>query len=124
MSSGTAAPAASQLSRRLRAFVVERYPFALGPAVAALDAVAAADPPDAAGVDALRAPFTTELRSRLESTDLGDAVDVTPGVSAGRRFAQAIDEILEACDGLLRRAAIAGSLTADERREILRGMVL
>ncbi len=40
------------------------------------------------------------------------------------RFQLAIDELLDACDGFLRRAAIRASLTADERREILRGMVL
>ncbi len=40
------------------------------------------------------------------------------------RFQQAIDELLDACDGFLRRAALRASLTADERREILRGMVL
>ena len=33
-------------------------------------------------------------------------------------------ELLDACDGFLAREAIAASLTADERREILRGMVL
>ena len=31
---------------------------------------------------------------------------------------------MEACDGFFHRAAIRASLTADERREILRGMVL
>jgi 2-oxoisovalerate dehydrogenase E1 component len=35
-----------------------------------------------------------------------------------------VAELLEACDGFLWRAAIRASLTADERREILRGMVL
>ncbi len=32
--------------------------------------------------------------------------------------------MVEACDGFLRREAIEASLTADERREILRGMLL
>src|SRR4051812_25193715 len=98
MSSGTAAPAASQLSRRLRAFVVARYPVAIGPAMAELDEVAAADPPDAAAIDSLRLPFTTELRRHLERTDLGGAIDVAPGITADRRFAQAVDEVVEVCD--------------------------
>jgi 2-oxoisovalerate dehydrogenase E1 component len=37
---------------------------------------------------------------------------------------QAHQELLDACDGFLRRRAIEASLTADERREILRGMIL
>ena len=37
---------------------------------------------------------------------------------------QAHAELLDAADGFLRRAAIAASLTRDERLEILRGMVL
>src|SRR6202023_1113793 len=37
---------------------------------------------------------------------------------------QACEEILDVCDGFFRRAAIQASLTADERREILRGRVL
>jgi 2-oxoisovalerate dehydrogenase E1 component len=34
------------------------------------------------------------------------------------------DELVAACDGYLIREAVAASLTADERREILRGMIL
>ena len=37
---------------------------------------------------------------------------------------QARAELTDACDGFLRREAIAASLTKDERLEILRGMVL
>ena len=48
----------------------------------------------------------------------------TPGVSAERRFDQAVEEMVDACDGFLRRAAIRASLTAAERLEILRGMLL
>ena len=40
------------------------------------------------------------------------------------RLDQAATEWLDACDGFLRRAAIEASLTPDERREILRGMLL
>jgi len=39
-------------------------------------------------------------------------------------MAQAHTELLDACDGFLRRAAIEASLRAEERREILRGMLL
>ena len=40
------------------------------------------------------------------------------------RLRQATDALVAACDGFLRREAIAASLTGDERRELLRGMVL
>jgi 2-oxoisovalerate dehydrogenase E1 component len=36
----------------------------------------------------------------------------------------AIEEVVRACDGFLRRAAIRAALSAEERREILRGMLL
>jgi 2-oxoisovalerate dehydrogenase E1 component len=124
MSSGTAAPAAAELSRKLRAFVVERYPFAIIPAAEAIEAVAGRATLDAAAIDALRASFTTELRRRLDIRGPSLDGETTPGVTAARRYATAVDEIVEACDGCLRRAALARSFTADERREILRGMVL
>ena len=53
-----------------------------------------------------------------------DLPDTTPGTSAQTRLEQASAELLDACDGFLRRSAIEASLTPDERREILRGMLL
>ena len=50
--------------------------------------------------------------------------ETTPGTSALKRLEQARAEVVEACDGFLRRAAIEASLTKDERREILKGMCL
>jgi 2-oxoisovalerate dehydrogenase E1 component len=55
---------------------------------------------------------------------LGEVGDTTPGVAAGRRWEAAQRGLLDTCDGFLAREAIAASLTADERREILRGMIL
>jgi 2-oxoisovalerate dehydrogenase E1 component len=106
----------------LGAFVLERYPFAYAHALSAFEAVngAAVDDPDS--IDALRAPFSNELRRRLQGPP--DLPEATPRVSAASRWCSAVEELLEACDGFLRRAAIQASLTADERREILRGMVL
>ena len=43
---------------------------------------------------------------------------------ASKRLEQARAELVDACDGFLRRAAIEASLTKDERREILKGMCL
>jgi 2-oxoisovalerate dehydrogenase E1 component len=114
---------------RLGAFVVERHPLALDAALAAMDAatrVAGSDEPgNEASVERLRPIFRHELAARLTTSPAGSALpDPTPGTTARTRLAQACDEVLEACDGFLRRAAIALSLTPAERVEILRGMVL
>ena len=115
---------ATDLARRLEAFVVERFPFAVAPVRAAFDACKSAVRPDEASLDALRATFETALRTRLQNLAPTERVETTPGVEAPQRYQNAIEELVEACDGFLRRAALRASLTADERREILRGMVL
>src|SRR4029079_9896808 len=56
--------------------------------------------------------------------DVRDLPETSPRVSADVRLGQARRDLLDACDGFFVREAIATSLTADERREILRGMVL
>jgi 2-oxoisovalerate dehydrogenase E1 component len=115
---------ADALRRAFGAFVLERYPFAC---VAAREALAATGGPAAggeAGIDALRAPFAREFRARLQRLAPIDVAEPTPGVTAERRFHQAVEEVVDACDGCLRRAAIRASLTAAERLEILRGMLL
>ncbi len=115
---------ADDLSRELGAFVLERHPFA---AAAAIDALAAAGGGQARGesaIDAVRQPFAAALRVRLEPLLPPALGETTPGVAAAQRFAGAVDEVVDACDGLLRRAAIRASLTPAERVEILRGMVL
>ena len=115
---------ATDLARRLEAFVVERFPFAVAPVRAAFDACKSAVRPDEASLDALRATFEAALRTRLQNLAPTERVETTPGVEAPQRYQRAIEELVEACDGFLRRAALRASLTADERREILRGMVL
>jgi 2-oxoisovalerate dehydrogenase E1 component len=124
----TAAPTRVPLRDRLGAFVAERHPFALAAALDAYDATGT--PPDVArdaeAIDALRPQFAEGLRARLaaEPVPLPIAIETTPAVTAAERLAAARLELIEACDGCLRREAIAASLTPDERREILRGMVL
>ncbi len=115
---------ATELARRLEAFVVERFPFAVAPVRAAFDACKRSVGVDEASFEALRTTFEAALRARLDNLAPSERAETTPGVDAPRRFQLAIDELVEACDGFLRRAAIRASLTPDERREILRGMVL
>jgi 2-oxoisovalerate dehydrogenase E1 component len=107
------------LEQRFGAFVTERFPFALVPAREAL-AVALAKATEA---DEPRALLRLELRRRLPSR-APDLPETTPGVSAEARLGQAIEEIVEACDGFLRREELAASLTAAEKREILVGLLL
>ena len=74
--------------------------------------------------DALRAPLREALRKRLGRPAPAGLAEATPGVEAAQRLARAGADLVEACDGFLRREAIAASITPAERRELLRGMVL
>jgi hypothetical protein len=72
--------------------------------------------------EACGAVLATSISASVSASEAN--AEVTPGISAGHRLTTAAAEIAEACDGFFARAAIAASLTADERREILRGMML
>ncbi len=115
------------LASRFGAFVAERHPLALADALEALEAVTRGRmPSDEHGIDALRPAFRRELGRRLQARAAppGGLPDTTPRTTAETRLGQAYAEVVDACDGSLRRAAIEASLTPDERREILRGMML
>ncbi|MDO8678790.1 MAG: thiamine pyrophosphate-dependent enzyme [Acidobacteriota bacterium] len=118
----------SGLASRFGAFVAERYPFALGVALEAFEksGVGAIKARDAVKLDLARVPFRRALASVLyaQVTAPEGIAETTPGTSAVKRLEQARAELVEACDGFLRRAAIEASLTKAERREILKGMCL
>ena len=120
----TTTAAASDLSRRLTAFVTERYPFAIEAAAEALRRSDAARAVNEAAIERVRGPFADALRDELRRLPVAADIETTPGVTGPERLATAIDELVEACDGVLRRAAIRASLTPAERVEILRGMLL
>ncbi len=116
--------------RSLRAFVVERFPLSVDAVVGAISDLL----PDQDGTIS-RAGLSAEIdrrrpaiRSRLIDTFSGSGsaadLETTPGVRAPQRMREAAVEVADAVDGYLRREAIRFSLTADERREILRGMML
>ena len=113
-SSAAASPA---LAERLCSFVLDRVPFALETVRAALLATPELTPES-------RAAFTTALAKEIDRIHATDLPDTAPRVAADSRLEQARRALLDACDGFLAREAIVGSLTADERREMLRGMVL
>ncbi len=115
------------LAGRFAAFVAERHPLALSVAIEAFDTARRTNKDEgAAAIEAIRGPFRRELARRLYQILVApDGIDeTTPGVTAVKRLEQARAEIVETCDGFLAREAIRASLTPDERREILRGMVL
>ena len=127
------ASARMSLRARFAAFVAEKHPFALRPAVAALEQALAGrelDERDGFVLDALREPLRRLLEQVLSealipSVAIDDAIpDTTPGTSINQRLNHAVLEVIDACDGFLRREAIAASLSAEEKREILRGMLL
>src|SRR5437773_904678 len=111
------------LASRFGAFVAERHPFALGDALDAFEtAIGGRDPRDEAGIEALRPALRRELTRRLEARPLPEGLpDTTPRTGAAVRLNHAYAELVDACDGFLRRAAIEASLSRDERLEILRG---
>jgi 2-oxoisovalerate dehydrogenase E1 component len=125
-SAGTHKHAKVSARHALLQFVAERYPFALPAASAAFNAAGGARASTPAEIDALRPAFARELNRELAALEpaVRDLGDVTPRVPAERRLEQAIEDIVDACDGALARDALRRSLTADERREILRGMLL
>jgi 2-oxoisovalerate dehydrogenase E1 component len=100
------------VGERLCAFVLERFPFALPLVRGALHA------------GGERNVFRRELEKALAGLQADDLPEPIPGTRAAGRLDRARHDLLEACDGFLERESIAESLTADERREILRGMVL
>jgi len=126
MAKSAAVDKSGGIASRLGAFVAERHPLALADAMQAFEAIAA----DAAlrgadAIDALRPAFRRELARRLRAHHAAaELPDPTPRVTVDVRIAQGDEEVLDACDGFFRRAAIEASLTAVERREILRGMLL
>ncbi len=112
-------PAAPALVERLCTFTLERHPFAL-PALRSVVGAARRG----ATIPELRAAVRRSLPDALRIELPKMRLEPTPGVSAAERLGQAVAEVGAAVDGFLARAEIAASLTADERREMLRGMVL
>jgi 2-oxoisovalerate dehydrogenase E1 component len=100
---------------RLEAFVLERFPFAIG----AIQRVTARVPQPPT-----REAWIAALENELRSIDVGDLPETTPGVAATARWKDAVRALLDAIDGFFAREAIAASLTRDEKLEIMRGMVL
>lgn len=113
---------------RFLTFVGEHYPFALDIAresfEMAISRPAVSNFRRQGGLGAVRAALRKELRKRAQRLELPDRFETTPRVPAAERLEVARKELIEACDGFVVREIISASLTADERREILGGMIL
>jgi 2-oxoisovalerate dehydrogenase E1 component len=116
------------LASRFSAFVAERHPESVGRATKAFAAVLAkakrGKGSSDAAIEGLRKPLASALRKALALGVPRGTPETTPGVSASDRVRQAEIAILDACDGFLRRESLQASLTAAERKEILRGMIV
>lgn len=97
---------------RFAQFITEQFPYLRAAALKAFD-----EHGDQCG-DVLAA----SVRGAARGAQAG--AEVTPGVTAGARLEQAAAGLAAACAGFFERDAIAAGLTPDERREILRGMLL
>lgn len=120
-------PPASPLLRQLGACAAERFPFAWPIAVDVLQTLGVDGLDNEASIEEVRPRVAGELRRRLAALEASQASaldEAVPRVPAVHRLAAAVEEMVETCDGCLRRAAIRASLTAPERLEILRGMIL
>jgi len=114
------------IAAKFCAFVAERHPFALADAVDAFSRITwPHEPRTAEEFDAIRPALHLELARRLQQRPIPSGLpDPTPRTTVEQRMGQAYEQLLDDCDGFLRRAAIEASLTSDERIEILRGMLL
>jgi 2-oxoisovalerate dehydrogenase E1 component len=113
-------PKNPDLAVRFAAFVAECHPESLERAAKAFGTVLAKTKRSKAS---MRKPLAAALRKALAITVPKGTGETTPGVSAPERARQAVSAIVESCDGFVRREEIRASLTAEERREILRGMI-
>ena len=117
-------PKSDLLVARFAAFVAEQHPESAERAVKAFASVLRARRKTGDDVSALRKPLRAALAKAIAFTAPRGVSETTPGVSPKERLRHAQAAILDACDGFLTREAIRASLTKDERREILYGMLL
>jgi 2-oxoisovalerate dehydrogenase E1 component len=117
MARSTPVPAIAGVIERLEAFVLERFPFAVG---ALQRVIGSRSLPQSS----TREAWIRALEVELRAIDVADVPETTPGIRATERWNEAVKELLDAIDGFFVREAIAASLTRDEKLEIMRGMVL
>ncbi len=120
-----AAVLSTTLAQRFTAFVAERHPFALAPAIEAFSLACPKDPGrDSAAIDALRQPFGRELARLLAGAPPAGLPETTPGVSVEERLVSAKRELAEACDRLPAPGVDRGFADQGRTDRDPRGMIL
>jgi TPP-dependent pyruvate/acetoin dehydrogenase alpha subunit len=112
------------IAGRLLAFIAERFPFALAGAQQAIASAATPTSRGTASLPRLGPVVADAVTALVLPPDPPALPETTPGVAARDRLDRARQELRQAIVDFFEREAIAVSLTADERREILRGMLL
>jgi hypothetical protein len=104
------------LVARFAAFVAERHPLALKPALAALEQVTSGadfDERNPVAVEQLRDPLRRTLEPLLAdalspTVTVTNVPETTPGVTVNERLHQAVVAVTDDCDGFISREAISG----------------
>jgi 2-oxoisovalerate dehydrogenase E1 component len=113
---------AALVGPRFLAFVVECHPFAWGAARKAW-AKCGVETRDPDALLALGATVARAIVEELPSPDR-DLPETQPFVDAGTRFAEEVTLLARDVDGFFAREALAASITDDEKRWMLRGIIL
>lgn len=116
------------LRLRFQSLVLEREPFAMQMAREALNRslhfLSTDAPSFAEEIDAIRPFFKLELEKEFAAFDVTSLPSAFPGTTPRSRLDAARGHLSVDCDGFLRREAIRAALSADERREVLGGMLI
>jgi 2-oxoisovalerate dehydrogenase E1 component len=118
----------SAIALRFSAFALETHPAEHDRLVRAFATAAAGARRSKARIPAalegMRAPLGRALARSAKKAPRGAAPETTPGVSSAARAKLADERLRADIDGFVEREGIRASLTPEERREILKGMVL
>jgi 2-oxoisovalerate dehydrogenase E1 component len=114
----------SGLDARFLSFIADRYPLSFALVEQAVRSQPSPTPRDPESIRRFGDRIHETIARQLREISASHLPDCTPGLSPDARLEAARAELLDASDGFFARAAIAASLTDDERREMLRGMVL
>jgi 2-oxoisovalerate dehydrogenase E1 component len=112
-------PVEAGLGARLLSFVMEQFPFATAAVRKAWTRTAGKDHEPRALCEAVKQVLARELELHVD-----DLPETQPFVPARTRLAQEQERLLAAVDGFFAREAITASLTDDDKRWMLRGVLL
>jgi 2-oxoisovalerate dehydrogenase E1 component len=112
------------IAARFLSFVADRHPLAFAAAQQATRSLTAPPSRDPDAIRQFGRAIDDVLGKQLQREAATSLPDCIPGITPATRLETGREQFLTACDAFFAREAIAASLTDEERREILRGMVL